>query len=83
MNIKLKLNDDTMPLAQIDTLIDILAHQKALISLLCDKHTSTNEESDELFKSVMNDVSGYYQKVYDNLFAKYSTVNPGDLLPNK
>lgn len=83
MDIKLKLTDDTMPLAQLDTLIQILAHQKATISLLCDKHSKTVDESDNLYKDVMTEVDEYYQKIYENLFAKYSTVNPNDILPNK
>ena len=83
MDIKLKLTDDTMPLAQLDTLIQILAHQKATIPLLCDKHSKTVDESDNLYKDLMTEVDEYYQKIYENLFAKYSTVNPNDILPNK
>jgi len=83
MDIKLKLTEYTMPLAQLDTLIKILAHQKATISILCDKYTNSNEESDELFENVMRGADDYYQQIYENLFAKYSTVNPDDILPNK
>lgn len=83
MDVKLKLTDDTMPLAQLDTLIKILAHQKATISILCDKYTHSDTESDELFENVMRGADDYYQQIYENLFAKYSTVNPNDILPNK
>ncbi|MBS3915662.1 MAG: hypothetical protein KG003_14300 [Bacteroidetes bacterium] len=83
MNIKLKLTEETMPLAQLDTLIKILAHQKATISILCDKYTNSNEESDELFENVMRGADEYYQQVYEHIFAKYSSVNPDDFLPNK
>ena len=83
MNIKLELNDDSMPIAQIQTLMQILAHQKATISLLCDKHSKTTEESVLLYEDVMIEADEYYQKIYENLYAKYSTVNPNDILPNK
>lgn len=83
MDIKLELNEATMPLAQLETLIQILAQQKATISLLSDKHSKTVDESDNLYKDVMTEVDEYYQKIYENLFAKYSTVNPIDILPNK
>ena len=83
MDIKLELNEATMPLAQLETLIQILAHQKATISLLCDNHSKTVDESDNLYKDVMTEVDEYYQKIYENLFAKYSTVNPNDILPKK
>ena len=79
MDIKLELNDTTMPLAQLETLIQIFAHQKATISLLCDKHSKTTDESDFLYKDVMKECDVYYKEIYENLFAKFSTVNPKDL----
>lgn len=83
MDIKLQLNDDTMPLAQLETLIKILAHQKATLSFLCDNKSKTIEEADALFAGVIAETDIFYQEVYENLFAKYSTVNPNDILPNK
>jgi hypothetical protein len=83
MEIKLVLDDSSMPLAQLETLIQILAHQKATISLLCDKHSKTVEESDRLYRDVMGESDEQYKKIYEDLFARHSKINPDDLLPPK
>ncbi len=83
MEIKLSIRGEDMPVAQLQTLMKILAHQKALISLMCDKNSKTVEESDDLYKSVMSEADEYYQKVYEDLFAKYSIVDPKDILPDR
>lgn len=81
MNIKLHLTDDTMPLAQLDTLIKILAHQKATLSFLCDNKSKSIEEADALFAGAIAQTDIFYQEIYEHLFLKYSTVDPNDLLP--
>ena len=83
MENKLKLNEDTMPLAQLEVLIKILAHQKATISILCDKFTDSEIQSNELFEAVLHEAGVYFQQVYDDLFAKYSSLTLKDILPKK
>jgi hypothetical protein len=83
MDIKLKLTEDTMPLAQLETLMQILAHQKATISLLCDKYAKTDDEADELYREVISDADSYYKQIYQNLYVRHSNVDPDDILPKK
>jgi len=81
MEIKLELNDITMPLAQLDTLINVLAHQKEILAFLCDNKATTIEEADSLYADAIARTERHYDEIYQNLYVKYSSVNPDDLLP--
>lgn len=83
MNIKLELNDNTMPIAQLDLLIEILANQKVIMSYLAKINSSTDEEYDTNHEKLGEASSRVYSEIYQDLYVKYKSVNLNDILPNK
>ena len=69
--------------AQLELLIKILGTNQAIISLLCDKHSKTVDESDELFKDVQREASEYGLKILQDLYARKGKIDVGSLFDKK
>lgn len=83
MDINLKLEGEEMFSAQLELLIKILATQQAIISLLCNKHSTTQEESDKFFKDVQDEVSQYASSILHSLYELRGKINITDILGGK
>lgn len=70
--------EDTM----LELSIKILSHQKALISLICDKYSTDEISADELYRDVMDDTNDYFQKILDDIYARRGYIDPKDILPS-
>jgi len=83
MDIKLEIYGNEMQSAQLEVLIKILAHQKATISLLCDKYAKTDLEADQLYREAMDECNTFGSSILQDLYERRGHVEPGDILPNK
>jgi len=83
MGIELKLEGEELFSAQLELLIKILATQQATISLLCDKHSSTTEKSDELFKDVQDEASGFAYSILRSLYERRGKIDLNDVLGDR
>lgn len=82
MELGLEIYGDEMQAAQLEVLIKILAHQRAIASMLCDKFTSSDKESDQLYRSFLDDSNDYGSVIHKDLFERRGHVDPKDILPN-
>ena len=83
MDIKLEIYGNEMQAAQLELLIKILAHQKATISLLCDKLSKSEQEADELISLVNDECVQMAETIRLSLYERRGHINPDDILPNK
>ena len=83
MDIKLEIYGNEMQSAQLEILIKILAHQKATISLLCDKYAKTDDEADDFYREAMDECNTFAREILEDLFVRRGNVNPDDILPKK
>ena len=83
MDIPLKLEGDEFFSAQLEILIKLLSLQKATISLLCDKHSKTQDESDELYRSVVDEANVYAQQILHDLYERRGNIDLNDVLGDR
>ena len=83
MDIDLKLEGEDLFSAQLQLLINILATQNATASMLCDKLTQSDEESDALYRSFQDEVKTNAKQILQNLYEQRGKIDLNDILGNE
>lgn len=76
----LDLRQDEIFSAQLELLIKILAHQKGVLSLLCDKYGATEDESDKLYAEVIEECNAYGLEILKDLQERRGHIDLDDIL---
>lgn len=80
---ELELKGNEVYNAQLELLIKILATNKAIGSFLSDKFSKTQNESDELYKSFVEDSNHFADEILKDLYERGGNIDLNDLLSRK
>ena len=69
--------------ALLEMNIKILASNLAMISLICDKNSSTVEESNNLFKDVQMESAEYALEILRDLYARKGKIDVSGIIDKK